>query len=224
MQAKFNDELKDIALREGMALFGVADITGIRHNFYFADDILNDIPHGISIGYRLSGKILDTIKDSPTAIYSFHYKRVNILLDETALKVSAFIHAKGFNALPIPASQVIDWEGQKAQVSHKLVAQKAGLGWIGRSGLLINPKYGAQVRYATILTDIPLETGAELRECSCGICSDCINVCPARAIKDKGEGLKLNDCLALLKEFSKRPNIGQFICGICVKACPGRPK
>ncbi len=222
MQAKFNDELKKIAVREGIALFGVADISGIKQHFYFDDDILDGIPYAISIGYRLSGKILTSITDEPTAIYAFHYKRVNMLLDGAALKLSAFIQDKGFNALPVPASQVIDWERQRGHLSHKLVAQKAGLGWIGRSGLLINPKYGAQVRYATILTDMPLEPDRELGGYSCDGCSSCIPTCPVGAIKEKVEDLKLDDCLVKLKEFSKKPNIGQFICGICVNACCGR--
>lgn len=231
MQAKFNDELKAIAEREGIALFGVADIRSASYTFHLDSKTIDGLSYGISIGYRLSFSILNTVKDQPSAIYSFHYKRVNILLDNTALKISAFIQGAGYAALPIPASQVVDWENHKGHLSHKLVAKMAGLGWIGRSGLLVNPRYGAGVRYTTILTDMPLEPGAELsrhpqgvggKRYSCDGCSDCITACPVRAIKEKAEDLDLASCLSLLKKFSKMPNIGQFICGVCVRACPGK--
>lgn len=218
------DKLKSLAETSGATLFGVADITSFKDKFYIEPaSILDDLKYGISIGVRLSGKVLETVINEPTKIYAFHYKRVNSLLDEIALKISTFIQNNGSSALPIPASQVENWENQYGAVSHKLVAHLAGLGFIGRSGLLVNPKFGSQVRYATILTDFPLKTDKP-EAGDCGDCYECVKVCPVEAIKQDVTDLDLKACRELLKGFSRRPGIGHFICGICVKVCKGNLK
>jgi len=96
----------------------------------------------------------------------------------------------------------------------------AGLGWIGRNNLLVNAKIGARFRLVTILTDIPVEVDESL-EADCGVCKKCLSVCPAQAIKEKREDFDHHACFEKLKEFHKLPNIGQYICGICVRACTG---
>ncbi len=216
------ENLKALAGREGATLFGVADVTAVKDNFYIEPkSAVEGLDYGISIGIRLSGRILDTVVNEPTKIYAFHYKRVNSLLDWIAIKISNFIQDSGYSALPIPASHVEDWQNQRGAVSHKMVGHLAGLGFIGRSALLVNPKYGAQVRYATILTDIPLKTDAPDNS-SCGECCACVAVCPVKAIKKDVKDFNLMACRELLKTFANKPGIGHSICGICVKVCKGK--
>lgn len=174
------------------------------------------LPYAISIGYRLSETVLSTIKKTPTLIYKHHYKTVNWILDQTAESIANMIQSKGFNATAIPASQVIDWEQQTAHLSHRIIGQKCGLGWIGRSGLLVNPTYGAKVRYASILTDMPLEDNQKI-ENGCGECKKCIEACPAEAISENH--YDKTKCLAKLREFSGIKGIGVNICGVCVAVC-----
>ncbi len=176
-------------------------------------------PRAIVFGYPISGSVLETIKDKPTLIYKHHYKTVNWLLDQTAYHLVQFIEEKGFKALAIPASQTVDWKNQKGHISHKRLAVECGLGHIGRSGLLVHPVYGAQARYASILTDLEFEPDKRISG-DCGVCKKCITVCPAGAISEAGVDLK--KCLEKLKEFSRLPGIGQYICGVCVKVCNGR--
>ncbi|MCK9565162.1 MAG: hypothetical protein M0Q43_03825 [Methanothrix sp.] len=62
--------------------------------------------------------------------------------------------------------------------SHKLAAHMAGLGWIGKSCLLITPEAGPRVRWASVLTDAPMKaTGYAMAE-RCGECRKCVDVCP----------------------------------------------
>lgn len=177
------------------------------------------LPRTIVFGYPLSKSVLATIVDHPTLIYKHHYKTVNWVLDQTAFHLVRFIEKRGRHAIAIPASQTVDWEHHKGHISHKLLGQKAGLGYIGRSGLLINPVYGAHVRYTSILTDLDFEPDDKI-EGTCGDCRKCISVCPAHAIHE--QGVDLPRCLAKLREFSKLRGIGQHICGVCVKVCDGR--
>ncbi len=220
MENKNYDELKEIAQLQDMSLFGIANLERIRHTFHPSlSGMAENLPFGISMGFHLSEAILKGIIDRPTLIYKHHYKAVNYRLDQAALKIVKLIQDKGYNALPIPSSQTIDWENQLGHLSHKLVAKMAGLGFIGRSTLLVNPKYGAKMRYITILTDLPLEANKPL-EIDCKECRRCIEACPAQAITENSYDMK--KCLEKLKEFSKEKGIGVYICGVCVKECAGK--
>ncbi|MDP2943465.1 MAG: hypothetical protein Q8O36_08195, partial [Candidatus Omnitrophota bacterium] len=85
----------------------------------------------------------------------------------------------------------------------------------------VNPKFGAQVRYATILTDFPLKADAPDNS-NCVECCACIAVCPVKAIKKDVKDFNLMACRELLKTFANKPGIGHSICGICVKVCKGK--
>lgn len=176
-------------------------------------------PRAVVFGFVLAQSVLNTIKDKPTLIYKHHYKTVNWILDQTAYHLVRFIEDGGNRALAIPASQTVDWERQKGHLSHKSLAIAAGLGHIGRSGLVVHPDFGARVRYASVLTDLEFTPDASI-ETNCGSCRKCVAVCPAGAIDDSG--VDLTRCLQKLKEFSKIRGIGQYICGVCVKACDGQ--
>jgi len=219
LDEKNYNELKDFASNNNMALFGVAKLEEIKKLFHQSiRGIADSFSYGISIGYRLSDAILETIKDEPTLIYKHHYKTVNWILDQTAERISNIIQGRGKRALAIPASQTVDWELQVGHLPHITVAREAGFGWIGRSGLLVNPIYGARVRYATILTDLPLISNNPV-EGNCGECQKCIEVCPASAITMRN--FDKQKCLIKLKQFAAKRGIGQHICGVCVKVCTG---
>ena len=123
--------------------------------------------------------------------------------------------------MPIPASQLVDWKAQLAHLSHKMIALRAGIGWIGRNNLLVHPQFGSMIRLVTVLTDMPLRTDDSPYNGGCGSCRKCIKVCPVNAIADSHEEWDRIACLEKLKYFSKTFNIGQYICGLCVKVCNG---
>ncbi|MFA6350644.1 MAG: hypothetical protein WCY12_06970 [Candidatus Omnitrophota bacterium] len=212
--------LKKFSLDAGVDLFGVADISGIRKEFAIKENIASKLDRAVCLGTRLSSAVLEEIIDSPTKIYFHHYRTVNALLDQTALKIANFIQRKGFLAFPIPASVILDWQNQTAHLSHKKIAQLAGLGWIGRNNLLVSGKLGSQLRLVTILTDMPLKTDKPAKK-DCGTCHLCVNLCPAQAIKDKPEDFGHIKCFEKLKEFQKNKLVDQYICGVCVNACKG---
>jgi epoxyqueuosine reductase QueG len=164
--------------------------------------------------------VIEEIKDKPTTLYFHHYRQLNFFLDRSAFLLSTEIQDLGYKALPIPASQITDWKKQESHVSHKKIGYLAGLGWHGRSNLLVNPKMGSRFRLVTILTDMPLETDKPLDQ-DCGSCRACINACPAKAIHEDVADFDHWSCFDKLKDFRNSGIVGQHICGVCIRACPG---
>ena len=203
-------------MQNGAVLFGVSPTSALDGKIL--DINIKGFDSAVSMAVRLSKAILDTLVDHPTKLYYHHYRQANMFLDRLAFAIANFIQEAGFQALPIPASQIVDWENQKAHLSHKAVAEAAGLGWIGRNNLLVNPELGAQTRLITILTDMPLIPDKPIKG-NCGECHNCMSACPAGAIKEDVAHFDHQACYQKLKEFRKLGFTDQFICGICVKNC-----
>jgi epoxyqueuosine reductase QueG len=214
-------KLKAFALEQGMCLFGVADVASIQDSFHIEpQESIAELTRGISMAVRLSDAVLESIVDRPTLLYKHHYREANELLDAVAFRVASTIQEMGHRALAIAASQTVDWRHQMGHLSHKKVAVLAGLGWLGRHNLVVNPLHGARIRLVTVLTDLPLEIDQTVEE-NCGDCRDCIPVCPAGAIGKRPEDFDHQACFEKLRYFAKKENIGYHICGVCQRACGG---
>ncbi len=214
-------QLKKFSLNLGLDLFGVGDISGVKKEFAILPDLLMRFDKAVSLGIGLSGAVLSEISDRPTRLYFHHYRTANAILDQMTFRVSGYIQKKGFLALPIPASQILDWQKQTAHLSHKQIGVLAGLGWIGRNNLLVNDKLGSRIRLATILTNMPLKADKPFKT-GCGVCRRCLEICPAGAIKERVQDFDHIKCFEKLKEFQKQRLVDQYICGVCVHACGGK--
>jgi ferredoxin len=106
------------------------------------------------------------------------------------------------------------------------VARDAGLGEIGRMGLVMTPGLGPRVRFAVVTTDLPLvinESGADPSVLDfCSICEKCADMCPADAIVT---GPRLDGDGALRWKINQEAcftywcSIGTD-CGQCIRVCP----
>ncbi len=215
--------LKKFCLAQGADLFGVADIQPVKKEFLLAPKLLEKMDKAVCLAAGLLSAVLEEIELQPTKIYYNHYRTLNDWLDLLALRAASFMQNKGFLALPIPASQIVDWQKQTSHAPHKKIGQLAGLGWIGRNNLLVNKKLGSQFRLVTILTDMPLKIDQPVKD-NCAACRICLTVCPAQAIKDDPADFGHLQCFEKLQEFQKRHIAEQFICGVCVKVCAGKGK
>ena len=217
-------ELSAFLKTRGLELFCAGRISDIKSDFLLSREMdLSGIDYAISIAYPLAAPALEGIVDRPTLLYKHLYRQVNNLLDRVALETSVWLQSLGAKAIPIPASQMVDWEKNLAHLSHRQVAAELGLGFYGRNNLLVTPQYGSQVRLATILTDFSAEIPgpAKGKKYSCAKCSACVLVCPAKAIHTGPQDFDRAACFAQTKEFEKMRGISVRICGVCVRACPG---
>jgi epoxyqueuosine reductase QueG len=224
MVSSFDDSqnlLEELRRETSLDLLGVADIRQKRNTFQgFPAGLIEAFPLAIVVAVHVSTAVLNTLEDGPNLLYYHHYRQLNSQLDRAAWRIAQEIERKGYSALPIPASQIIDWQKMAGHLSHKELAHLAGLGWRGRNNLLVTPRWGAQVRLASILTDFPLQPGHPLQR-DCGSCQRCLTVCPAKAIKREATAFDHSACYEQLREFSRTRHIGQYVCGLCVKACSG---
>lgn len=115
-----------------------------------------------------------------------------------------------------------------APVLEKALAEKAGLGWIGKHTNLIHSKAGSWFFLGEIYTDLPLPCDKPMTKSHCGSCTACINICPTRAIVAPYQ-LDARRCISYLTielrsaiPIELRPLIGNRIygCDDCQLICP----
>ncbi len=108
------------------------------------------------------------------------------------------------------------------------LAQRAGLGWIGRNTCLIHPNIGSCFFLAELLLDIELEPDEPFTADRCGKCRRCVDACPTGCILPD-RTLDAGKCISYLTIENKkeippelRPLMGKWIfgCDICQAVCP----
>lgn len=185
--------------------------------------------YAVTLMFRLSDAVVDEIDGAPTYAYFQHYRAANALLDRCALIACEMLRRDGARAYPIAASQSVHDRGDKYTgiYQHKSAAVAAGLGWIGKSALFVSPTYGPRVRLATVLTDMPLPVTGQPMESRCGDCRQCVEACPAGAVKGvnyvrgmvREEIFDAEKCSTHMKKAYGHIGRGA-VCGLCMRACP----
>lgn len=141
-------------------------------------------------------------------------QQLNIFLDKIKAGIGDF-HGRGF----------VD----SAPVLERTWAQKGGLGWIGRNGMLINKNAGSFYFIATLIIDVELEYDLPTVKDFCGSCTRCIDACPTGAILPEKviDGsrcisyftIELKDSL-LPDEIKPKFDNWLFGCDVCQDVCP----
>jgi epoxyqueuosine reductase QueG len=223
--------LREIALMLGGSFCGAADLASAQELIYqLGRELTTPYPRALSIGVALPAAIVDQLdrhEDRKVALaYRGHgYEVINARLDQLASRVSSVLQQAGHRAFPIAASQTIDGERHYGLFSHKLAAHLAGLGWIGKSCLLVTPQVGPRVRWATVLTDAPLETGRPMGE-RCGSCRACVDACPAGAFtgrsfrEDEPREARFDVHKCYAYQRIDRAHLDSILCGVCLYVCP----
>ncbi len=178
-----NTEISDSLKGNGADLVGFADVTCLPV------DVTDGLPRAVSIAVALDPAVIREINDGPTARYFAEYGRANALLGRLGEQIARILIAAGYRARPFAATtEQIDRTTLSAKLQHRTVATRAGLGWIGKSGLLVTKKYGSAVRLASVLTDAEFETGTPTDASRCGDCRQCVDALPGPSHHRPGLG------------------------------------
>lgn len=227
-----DEKIRTYAERLEPDFFGVADLSPAYEAILAqGGPEIARYPRAISMGVRLMDSIVDQLpRRNERAVqvsYRHHaYDVINLRLDDMASRMASALQRMGYAALPVPSSKRVDDERICSFFSHKMAAHLAGLGWIGRSCLLITPQAGPRVRWITVLTDAPLEPTGSMMEPRCGECHNCVDICPAqaftgalfRADQPREARFDARKCERYFAELEKSGNLQ--VCGMCLYACP----
>ncbi|MFX0075949.1 MAG: 4Fe-4S dicluster domain-containing protein [Candidatus Hermodarchaeota archaeon] len=190
-------------------VYGIADMqllkemeTGIPIDL---NRFINIYPYAIVLGAQY-GKLGKKESGGERAMF----------LEKAAFSVMEYLEDRGYRQLIIHTEDEFDPINRLGFMSLKVLAKTAGLGWQGRSLLIISPDYGPLHRLIAILTDLPLNTNQVIKN-ECGDCHKCIEACPKNALT--------------LVEFNDHPSrredvldiktcLGDTGCLVCILSCP----
>jgi epoxyqueuosine reductase QueG len=190
-------------------IYGVADMqllkemeTGLPTDL---KKFINIFPYAIVLGvqYQKLGKKASGGESS-------------LFLESVAISIMEYLENKGYRQLIIHTEDEFDPINRLGFMSLKVLAKTAGLGWQGRSLLIISPEYGPLHRLIAILTNLPLQVNHAIKN-ECGNCQKCIESCPKNALTF----VNFND------HPSRRENVlnikeclGDKGCLACILPCP----
>jgi epoxyqueuosine reductase QueG len=148
---QFEDILRNIIEEECEDYFmGVADLSLVKESLIEQyGSLIDEYPQAISIGITLPQRTPKELHLDENI--EFHHDS-NRKLEVITERLSSFLQKRGYRTFCVPTIQ----NGRIFPYLHKLAANKAGLGKIGKNGLLITPEVGAGVKWGTLLTNVPL--------------------------------------------------------------------
>ena len=185
MAFSLTDEIKRVARRFGAVKAGIADKENLAgppeaDMAYVMPEAKAAVMYYVVLD---EGPIQKYLSKEDVWLYRNHFFENLQRLGDIGLGVAEALRRKGFQAAPQspnavyrPGSNLIS--GLIPPFSLRYGCFAAGLGHIGRSGLLITAEYGARVQLGGVITDAPLEPDRPLDENPCEECLICIKSCP----------------------------------------------
>lgn len=223
-------EIEDIATSRGVDIIGYGDMRAALPKEFA------HLPIGISLGIpHPAVSLLQSQEDDVSwsvlerALCDHRDVRGQGALEDVLKALAELMRARGYRYFCCPPeSDPMDTPFASLmlrRISHKAAATCAGLGWVGRHGLLIHSEHGPLMTWATLVTDAPLSPANPVTEGRCGDCTECVEACPGKAIQGRlwtrdqarARMVHVDRCREILDE--KERTTGRRICGKCAVAC-----
>ena len=184
-------------------------------------------------------KLVPNAKSVICLMYNYFTEQKQV--DEETPKISMYAFGKDYHTVvkeklwlffDLIKQEAGDIEGRcfvdSAPVMERELAARAGLGWVGKNTLLINPKKGSYFFLAEIICDLDLEYDLPIKD-HCGTCTRCIDACPTDAISKEGYLMDASKCISYLTielkneiptEYKNKIDNWMYGCDVCQQVCP----
>jgi len=219
-----SDEIREITLKSGADRCGIAPVERFK-----------DAPSGFNPVdiYDKSQSVIVFLKQMPTEIimasnpipYSATSYMLYNELDVIGLHLCRELEKRGHHAIPVPAdTPYLYWDESikrgQGILSLRHAAYHAGLGFLGRSNLLINRDLGNMVYIGAVLSDLELDPDPIADDLNCpDNCTICIDSCPQSALN----GTTVDQKICREVSFYKNERgFDIYDCNLCRKLCPLR--
>ena len=214
-------KIKALAKHYGGNLVGIAKLED--NHFYskrgrratsYNDEVNTNYKYGIVIAVKMDRKLMQAAPQISEAVET---SNIYVKVGTIGMQLSYFIRNLGYEARNNMDGNYI--------INTPAVAVDAGLGELGRMGILVSKEYGPRVRLAVVTTNLPLI--ADSKESFglknfCMICRQCAKACPGYAIP-----LKKYQSINGVKgwQINQEKCFEQWViqgtdCGVCLNACP----
>ncbi len=217
---KLTAHIKKFAQHLGAAETGIAKMkpefwySHKGRNMRFGQEISTDLPHGITFLVEMNESLIDR---SPQLESAFAVTKGYMDAAIIGIWIAQYLRNLGYEA-------IAHTDGNY-EVNCPMVAVGAGLGEIGRIGVLVNPHMGPRVRIGVVTTNAPL-TDDEPRsfdlKAFCKVCNKCSKTCPGKAISSgeaesfdgfTGWNTRQEACYEVWTRLGTD-------CGVCLSTCP----
>jgi len=217
---KIAEKLKEILIENGAVVVGYGDVSDI---------VAGDLKTGISVLRPMPPEMIVGIEKDVTEEYRQWYIDTNNILDKAIKAGAEYLRSEGYEVKEYTTDKVVRDANNCTELPLKSLAIRAGLGWIGKSCILVTPQYGGALRLSGMITNAPLPVAEPMFQSQCGDCTKCMEICPYDAIKgttwEKGmEREEIVDQAACasgaLKRCREVLGVDMTICGKCFVFCP----
>ena len=175
----------------------------------------------VALNYRPARD--DLTDDPPVRIARFaQYEDYHPFIKERLFQLAEFIKNEIADGIRFKAC--VD----SVPIAERALAQRAGLGFVGKNHMLINPEMGSQFLLGELITTLDLEPDEPFAQVPCGDCGRCVRACPTGALSFDGS-FDARKCISYLtiEEPDEIPNKYKdkidnriFGCDECILACP----
>jgi hypothetical protein len=148
--------------------------------------------------------------------YADEYNRVNNVLNDVCAQLTSVL-----DGIPLKATselgggvRLVEEYYPYAKISHRVVAEHAGLGTRGKSELVVTPQNGSAVRFNSFITPVELDKEGNAPGDLCGDCRACLDSCQVLLKKERLQNYR-QQCMQKIRAL----NLRHEVCGICVRAC-----
>ena len=213
--------LQALLMENGADLVGFGDLGPLG---------MDGLDRCLALAVRIPASTIEEIAAGPTMGYYRQYHALNAKLDVLAELAASYIRERGFRAVAQTTTAVVESAGYRTPFPHKTCDTRSGLGWIGKSALLVTPEYGPAVRLSSVLTDAPFDRlGQPINASLCGACTRCRDSCPGSAIHGalwdisvpRETLVDVEACRKAARALAQKAIHKEItLCGKCIEVCP----